>query len=202
LKWQEIAMNKPTLSLMLVGLLALGACTTERVVLLPSADGKPSAVVVRDASGEVLLDQPYAAAKRRLAANAAYQSSPEEVSARFADALAAQPARPRSYVLYFEAGGNVLTAESQAALANIRKEIAERAASEVMVIGHSDRVGSVEGNDALSLQRAEGLRDLLVESGVAAAKMEAVGRGERDPLVPTADEVDEPKNRRVEINVR
>ena len=194
-------MNKP-LSLMLLGLLALGACTTERVVLLPSADGKPSAVVVRDASGEVLLDQPYAAAKRRLDANAAYQSSPEEVSERFADALAAQPARPNSYVLYFEAGGNVLTAESQAALANIRKEIAERAASEVMVIGHTDRVGSVEGNDALSLQRAEGLRELLVESGVAAAKMEAVGRGERDPLVPTADEVDEPKNRRVEINVR
>ena len=195
-------MNKPTLSLMLLGLLALGACTTERVVLLPSADGQPSAVVVRDASGEVLLDQPYAAAKRRLAANAAYQSSPEEVRERFADALAAQPARPNSYVLYFEAGGNVLTAESQAALANIRQEIAERAASEVMVIGHTDRVGSVEGNDALSLQRAEGLRDLLVESGVAAAKMEAVGRGERDPLVPTADEVDEPKNRRVEINVR
>ena len=105
-------------------------------------------------------------------------------------------------MLYFEAGGNVLTPESQAALTTIRQEIAERAASEVMVIGHTDRVGSVEGNDRLSLQRAEGLRDLLVESGVPAEKMEAVGRGERDPLVPTADEVDEPKNRRVEISVR
>lgn len=195
-------MNKPLLSFALVGCLALAGCTTERVVLLPSADGSQSAVVIRDASGEVLLNQPYAATKRRLAANAGYQSSPAEVKERFGDALAAQPARPRNYVLYFEAGGNVLTPESQAALANIRKEIAERAASEVMVIGHTDRVGNVEGNDKLSLKRAEGLRDLLIESGIPAGKMEVVGRGERDPLVPTADEVDEPKNRRVEISVR
>jgi outer membrane protein OmpA-like peptidoglycan-associated protein len=195
-------MNKAKLSLVMAGLLAAAACTTERVVLLPSADGARSAVVVRDKQGEVLLDQPYAAIKRQSGANAGYQSSPEEVQARFAGALAAQPARPASYVLYFEAGGNVLTAESQAALATIRKEIAERAASEVMVIGHTDRVGSVEGNDKLSLKRAEGLRDLLIEAGVPADKLEAVGRGERDPLVPTADEVDEPKNRRVEINVR
>lgn len=195
-------MNKAKLSLVMAGLLAAAACTTERVVLLPSADGARSAVVVRDKQGEVLLDQPYAAIKRQAGANAGYQSSPEEVQARFAGALAAQPARPASYVLYFEAGGNVLTAESQAALATIRKEIAERAASEVMVIGHTDRVGSVEGNDKLSLKRAEGLRDLLIEAGVPADKLEAVGRGERDPLVPTADEVDEPKNRRVEINVR
>jgi outer membrane protein OmpA-like peptidoglycan-associated protein len=195
-------MNKNLLSIALAGCLVLAGCTTERVVLLPSADGSPSAVVVRDANGEMLLNQPYAAVKRRLDSNAGYQSSPEEVKERYASVLAARPARPQSYVLYFEAGGNILTQESQAALANIRKEIAERAASEVMVIGHTDRVGSVEGNDKLSLKRAEGLRDLLIESGIPAEKLEAVGRGERDPLVPTADEVDEAKNRRVEINVR
>lgn len=197
-----VAMNKPTVSLMLVALLTLAGCASERVVLLPSADGRASAVVIRDTRGEIVLDKPYAAAKRSMDANKAYQSSPEEVKERFAQALAAQPPRPSSYVLYFEAGGNILTPESQAALASIRKEIAERPASEVMVIGHTDRVGSVDGNDRLSKTRAEGLRDLLIESGVPAEKLAAVGRGERDPLVPTDDEVDEPKNRRVEINVR
>jgi outer membrane protein OmpA-like peptidoglycan-associated protein len=182
--------------------LLLGACASERVVLLPAADGSTGAVVVRDQQGELRLDQPYAALKRSLAANRPYQSSPAEVTERFAQALAAQPPRPSAYVLYFEAGGNVLTQESQAALASIRKEIAERPASEVMVIGHTDRVGNAELNDSLSLTRAEGIRDLLIESGVAVDKLEAVGRGERDPLVPTADDVDEPKNRRVEINVR
>lgn len=202
MKWRVAAMNKPGFPLVLATLLVIGGCASERVVLLPSADGRASAVVVRDAAGEVVLNQPYAAVKRSMDANKPYQSSPEEVKERFAQALGAQPARPLSYVLYFEAGGNVLTPESQAALANIRKEIAERPASEVMVIGHTDRVGSVEGNDKLSMKRAEGLRDLLIESGVSAAKLEAVGRGERDPLVPTDDEVDEPKNRRVEISVR
>lgn len=194
-------MNKALASLLLASLLAAG-CVSERVVLLPSADGRPGAVVVRDAGGEVRLDRPYAATRRSLGGNDAYQSSPEEVSERFGAALAARPPRPVSYVLYFEAGGNVLTAASQAALVDIRRKIAEQAASEVRIIGHTDRVGSVQGNDALSLKRAESLRDLLVESGVAADKLEAVGRGERDPLVPTADEVDEPKNRRVEIVVR
>jgi outer membrane protein OmpA-like peptidoglycan-associated protein len=188
-------MSKPGISFALAAMLILGGCASERIVLLPSVDG-------RDAAGEVLLDQPYAAIKRSMDANKTYQSSAQEVKERFAQALSAQPGRPLNYVLYFEAGGNVLTAESQAALANIRKEIAERPASEVMVIGHTDRVGSVDGNDKLSKKRAEGLLDLLIESGVPAAKLEAVGRGERDPLVPTDDEVDEPKNRRVEISVR
>lgn len=195
-------MNKSHVSLALLALLMLAGCASERFVLLPSADGRPGAVVVRDAGGEVALDNPYAATMRSVGGKTRYQSSVEDVQARFGEALAAQPPRPTSYVLYFETGGNVLTPGSQAALAGIRQEIADRPASEVMVIGHTDRVGSVEANDRLSLKRAEGLRDALIEAGVAAGKLEAVGRGERDPLVATDDEVDEPKNRRVEISVR
>lgn len=180
----------------------LGACASERVVLLPSGDGAPGAVVIRDKAGEIRLDQPYAATRRTLGSNWVYESSPQEVAERYGQTLAAQPPRPSAYVLYFETGGDVLTAESQGALKVIRKEIAERPASEVQVIGHTDRVGSVEGNDRLSLKRAELIRGVLIESGVDAGKLEAIGRGERDPLVATADEVGEPRNRRVEINVR
>jgi len=71
-----------------------------------------------------------------------------------------------------------------------------------MVIGHTDRVGMPQSNDELSRRRAEGIRQLLIESGVPPEKLEVVARGERDPLVPTEDEVDEPRNRRVEINLR
>lgn len=194
-------MNKTPLSLCFLALW-LGGCASERVVLLPSADGAPSAVVVRDRNGEIILDQPYSGIRRTLESNRIYQSSPQEVAERFGQALAAKPMRPSGYVLYFEAGGNVLTAESQAALETLRKEIAERPASEVLVIGHTDRVGGAEANDRLSLKRAELIRGVLVDSGVDAGKLEVVGRGERDPLVPTADEVDEPRNRRVEIDVR
>lgn len=195
-------MNKQTCLALCFGTLLAAGCTSERVVLLPSSDGAASAVVVRDKKGEQVLDKPYAALRRSLGENQAYRSSPEDVQERFGATLAARPARASAYVLHFEPGGSQLTAESQAALAVIRQEIAERPASEVTVIGHTDRVGSAEANDRLSLKRAEGIRDLLVEAGVRSDKLEAVGRGERDPLVPTADEVDEPKNRRVEINVR
>jgi hypothetical protein len=41
-----------------------------------------------------------------------------------------------------------------------------------------------------------------VSRGFNAGLIEAVGRGEREPAVPTADDVDEPRNRRVEILVR
>jgi outer membrane protein OmpA-like peptidoglycan-associated protein len=57
-------------------------------------------------------------------------------------------------------------------------------------------------NDALSLKRAKVVSQLLVDKGAVAARVEAVGRGKRELLVPTADEVDEPQNRRVEIVVR
>ena len=195
-------MSKLNLPVIAAALLLIGGCASERVVLLPSADGKPSAVVIRDAGGEVVLDQPYAGSVRRHDANTPYQATPAEVQERFAATLVARPATPSSYVLYFEQGGNVLTAESQAALGQVRREIVERAAPEIRVIGHTDRVGSSEGNDALSKKRAEAMRDLLIESGIPADKLEAVGRGERDPLVPTEDNVAEPKNRRVEINLR
>ena len=81
-------------------------------------------------------------------------------------------------------------------------EIASRPASEVMVIGHTDTVGGLEANDKLSLRRAEAVRDILVAAGVPGEKIELAGRGERETLVKTGDEVAEPRNRRVEISVR
>jgi outer membrane protein OmpA-like peptidoglycan-associated protein len=75
-------------------------------------------------------------------------------------------------------------------------------AAEVTVIGHTDRVGSIESNDALSLQRAQTVRDLILQSGIQPITLEVAGRGEREPLVPTADDVPEAQNRRVEINLR
>ncbi|HPR43628.1 MAG TPA: OmpA family protein, partial [Ottowia sp.] len=53
-----------------------------------------------------------------------------------------------------------------------------------------------------SLKRAQAVRQLVIDRGFDADRVVAAGRGEREPVVPTADEVDEPKNRRVEIEVR
>ena len=82
-------------------------------------------------------------------------------------------------------------------------ELRKREAPDIVVIGHTDRVGAPEGNDELSLQRAERMKADLVAQGIAPPeRIRAAGRGEREPVVPTEEGVDEPLNRRVEINVR
>jgi outer membrane protein OmpA-like peptidoglycan-associated protein len=73
---------------------------------------------------------------------------------------------------------------------------------DVLVIGHTDSVGSDQYNDALSRQRAEVIRAGLINSGIAPENIVAVGRGKRELAVKTADGVAEPRNRRVDIEVR
>jgi outer membrane protein OmpA-like peptidoglycan-associated protein len=173
------------------------------VVLLPDRDGKTGALSVTHAGTEHVLDAPYAAARIREQGRLERGvSTPDEVRRTFADALAAQPPRPVSFLLYFLEGKDALTPESQEVVQQIFAEIARRPAPEIVIIGHTDRVGSVISNDALSLRRAEKVRDDLVKLGIPADRMEVAGRGEREPLLPTEDEVPEPRNRRVEISVR
>jgi outer membrane protein OmpA-like peptidoglycan-associated protein len=71
-----------------------------------------------------------------------------------------------------------------------------------MVIGHTDSVGGITGNDKLSLARAERMREMMIGMGIPAERIQAAGRGKRELLVPTEDNVSEARNRRVEISVR
>lgn len=175
----------------------------DRVVLLPQEDGRPSAVTVKSARGESVLDRPYAAAEvRRDGTVVAGRSDAGDVRERFGAVLAAQPPRPVSYTVHFVIGSDELTGESRPVLDSVKAELRRRPAPEITVIGHTDRVGKLEDNDALSLKRAQTVREALLAAGIDGRQIETAGRGEREPLVPTADEVAEPKNRRVEINVR
>lgn len=183
----------------LIALLA-GCASKGRIVLLP--EDKPTAVVVRQDDKEVVLDRPYAAADVTWRGPVPVQSSPEEVQARFAAALAAQPARANAFVLYFVEGKDEFTDESKALVATVLTDIARRPVPDVLVVGHTDAVGSDQINDALGLRRAEAVRTALIALGVPAGDVQAISRGKRAPAVPTPDGVAEPRNRRVEIIVR
>ncbi len=176
----------------------------DRVVLLPDADGNAGAVVLRAGSGpEQVVDKAWLGAEiTREGAVTVSPQDPAAVQARYGALLAARPAAPVSYVVYFQSGANALTPESRAVFDELKAELARRPVPEVQVIGHTDRVGRLEANDELSRRRADAVRDLLVAAGVPRDQIETSGRGEREPLVPTADEVAEPRNRRVEISVR
>ena len=74
--------------------------------------------------------------------------------------------------------------------------------STFVVAGHTDAVGSSTFNDELARKRADAVKAMLIGRGVPADDIVAIGRGKRELLVPTADGVAEPRNRRVEIIVR
>jgi len=191
-------------ALALAALLAvLGACAhRETIVLLPEKDGREASVIVKRDDHQVVLDQPYAAVRQTPFGERAYVATPAEVDARFGAALGAQPARAASFTLYFVEGKNEFTDDSKRVVDGIFAEIARRPVPDVLVIGHTDALGSDQVNDALSRQRADTVRAELIRRGVASENIQAIGRGKRDPAVPTPDGVAEPRNRRVEIVVR
>jgi outer membrane protein OmpA-like peptidoglycan-associated protein len=172
-------------------------------VVVPGPDGTTGAVTITTAGEQHVLDRPYAAARIREPGRVDIGTATEaEVRQAFGAALAARPSPPASFLLYFVEGKDELTAESQRVLPQVLAEIARRPDPEIAVIGHTDRMGTAALNDTLSLRRAERVRAELAKLGIAASRIEVAGRGEREPLVPTEDEVAEPRNRRVEISVR
>ena len=182
----------------------LTACApTTRVTLLPQADGSASGVVVTTREGQQLLSQPYQVAEvARSGIIGTATTSAEQVRQSHPQLLAQRPPAPETFVLEFEPGTSQLTADSQARLADIVARAQARAGGEIVVTGHTDRQGSLEANDKLSLERAQAIRTLLIERGFKPELIDAVGRGEREPVVPTNDEVAEPRNRRAELLVR
>jgi OmpA-OmpF porin, OOP family len=183
----------------------LTACSTtkELIVLLPEEDRTLGSVAIGEGERSVIISAPLAVAKidarGRVKQEAINQAEVDQI---FQAALAAQPPKPISFLLYFEEGQTQVTPGSQASLEALFAEVNRRQAVEVQITGHTDRVGSVADNDRLSHARAQAVWDILGQLGLRSEFIRAVGRGEREPLVPTPDEQPEPRNRRVEVIVR
>ncbi len=185
----------------------LAACTTPgtRVVLLPQADGKPSAVVVRAKDGEETLSTPYQRATAAVGAPGAPvvdKAEPAKIQAENKVLFDMRPPPPQRYTVFFDAGGTTLTPASQQVMNEALIAAQTRSGSDIVVTGHTDTKGPLEQNDMLSKRRAQEVVQLFVDRQFPAKRIEAVGRGERELAVSTADEVDEPRNRRVTIEVR
>ena len=195
-------MNERAWLVALASLLAAACASKGTVVLLPEGDGTPTAVTVKQGETEIVLDQPYAAASVTWRGPSAFKSSQQEVQSEFGAAIAAQPIRANRFVLYFVEGKDELTEESKRQFDVILSEVARRPVPDVLVVGHTDAVGSDQLNDALGLQRAQTVRTALIAVGIPAADIQAISRGKRAPAVPTPDGVAESRNRRVEIVIR
>jgi len=185
-------------------LLLLVSCSSRQslFVVLPNPDGGSGAVTIEDGQKSVLLDHPYAAGEVRGGVAAPAKVDQAQVQQIFGNALAAQPILPTHFVLYFEKDSDTLTPDSQRQYQAVFADIKRRSVYEVEVIGHTDTLGSAPHNQQLSMSRAVMIRERLEHNGISAKSISVAGRGQLDLAVLTADQVAEPRNRRVEITVR
>ncbi|MBW6400973.1 OmpA family protein [Roseomonas sp. HJA6] len=107
-----------------------------------------------------------------------------------------------SLMIVFATGSDALTPESQALVASLARALGTEPLTTVRfrIEGHTDTVGGMAMNQALSERRAKAVRDALVTRfGIDPARLETRGYGETQLLVPTPDGQGEIRNRRVQV---
>jgi outer membrane protein OmpA-like peptidoglycan-associated protein len=111
------------------------------------------------------------------------------------------PVAPKEFIIFFGHDKASLTAEALGVIREAAAAAKQFGAATIRVVGHADRSGSAKYNDALSLRRANVVGGALEGEGIPAAAISVSAKGEGEPMVPTADGVREPQNRRVNINM-
>jgi OOP family OmpA-OmpF porin len=117
-------------------------------------------------------------------------------------APAAAPAPARTFLVFFDFDRADLTDRARAIIAEAAQNAQRTGSARIEVAGHADRSGTPQYNQRLSERRAQAVAAELERRGVARSAMTIQAFGESRPLVPTADGVREPQNRRVEIVLR
>ncbi|MGE0659305.1 MAG: OmpA family protein [Reyranellaceae bacterium] len=105
----------------------------------------------------------------------------------------------RSYMVFFDFDKSDVNQQAMTTIRQAAVNARQGGIQRLNVTGHTDRAGAERYNMALSLRRANAVKQVLIAEGIAPDQIVVIGRGESQPLVPTADGVREAQNRRVEI---
>jgi hypothetical protein len=108
-------------------------------------------------------------------------------------------AQAPSYLVFFDWDKSNLSPQAVATISQAAAAYKANGSARITDVGNTDTSGSPDYNMALSLRRADAVKRALIQNGVPAAAIDTTGRGETNLLVPTADSVREPQNRRVEL---
>ena len=112
------------------------------------------------------------------------------------------PAAAPSFIVFFDWDRSNLSEQALNTIRQAAGAYKTKGNARLTATGHTDKSGPEAYNMALSLRRANTVKDALVREGVPATAIAIIGRGESQPLVQTADGVREPQNRRVEIVIQ
>jgi outer membrane protein OmpA-like peptidoglycan-associated protein len=184
---------------------AFGCGPKNYVVLLDNPGGGSGKVIVATKKGEQVLDKSGSATTFNRANSKPsdpWELGVEKIKEVFGRAFGARPDRFVKYTFYFKSGTTTIEPKSMSEFQAMLATVGKRPGVDATVAGHADRTASAKQNERLSLKRAFKVRDALVEAGVPLERIEIDSYGESRPAVPTADDVPEMRNRRVEVVVR
>lgn len=117
-------------------------------------------------------------------------------------AEAGKPGDTKLFTVFFDLGSDKVTDSARTTLGEAAAAYKKAGLVRITATGYTDTVGTAEYNMALSLRRADAVRTVLGTLGVPSGAIATTGKGEENLAVPTADGVNEPKNRRVEIQMK
>ncbi len=103
-------------------------------------------------------------------------------------------------IIYFDFDNSKLSQISKNTLINFinknKKEL-----NKYIIFGHTDTKGTIKYNMKLSIKRAEAIKDILLNLGIAKKNISVLGKGENELLVDTPDNTKHPANRRAEVKI-
>jgi OmpA-OmpF porin, OOP family len=109
---------------------------------------------------------------------------------------------PPSFMVFFDWDRSNLSQQALNTIKQASDAFKAKGNARITATGHTDTSGPEAYNMALSLRRANAVKDALVRNGVPAQAITVIGMGEKGLLVQTGDGVREPQNRRVEIVIQ
>lgn len=190
----------------LIVLAAMVGCARSRslIVLLPDSEGHVGELLIETRRGTIAMDKPFYAVST--VSNQAPESprslKKHDIEVKFENALRAEPSQRFRFIkntFYCLKNSTELTPDSKSMLLKAIRQIITKPPLEIYVVGHADRMGTESYNQHLSHQRALSIQNELVANGSSSKIILISFLGESRPIINTPDEVEEPKNRRVEI---
>jgi len=103
--------------------------------------------------------------------------------------------------LLFDFDSDVVRSDARTNLRNLAASLDKYPGSELLIVGHTDSVGTDAYNLALSERRAEAAAVYLAAQGVARARLSSRGLGESEPVAPNDSDAGRSRNRRVEVAI-
>jgi len=101
--------------------------------------------------------------------------------------------------ILFDTGKSDLKDAAKTNIQNLAATMKNNPETNIMVIGHTDAVGSDQFNMNLSQQRATAVKSYAAAQGIASSRLSTVGKGESEPIADNSTETGKSQNRRVEI---